>query len=41
MDVSVHESEKYGRLLGTITYEGKDINECLVREGHAIAASRR
>ncbi len=36
--VSIEGTDKYGRLLGTVTYEGGDIGEWLVREGHAIAA---
>ena len=36
--VSVEDTDKFGRLLGTVTYEGRDIGEWLVREGHAIAA---
>ena len=36
--VSVESVDKFGRLLGTVTYEGGDIGEWLVREGHAIAA---
>ena len=36
--VSVESVDKFGRLLGTVTYEGRDIGEWLVREGHAIAA---
>ena len=36
--VSVEGTDKYGRLLGTVTCNGRDIGEWLVREGHAIAA---
>ena len=36
--VSVEGTDRFGRLLGTVTYEGGDIGEWLVREGHAIAA---
>jgi len=36
--VSVEDTDKFGRLLGTVTHEGRDIGEWLVREGHAIAA---
>ena len=36
--VSVEDVDKFGRLLSTVTYKGKDIGEWLVREGHAIAA---
>ena len=36
--VSVEGVDKFGRLLGTVTYKGRDIGEWLVREGHAIAA---
>ena len=36
--VSVETVDKFGRLLGTVTYKGTDIGEWLVREGHAIAA---
>ena len=36
--VSVESTDKFGRLLGTVTYNGRDIGEWLVREGHAIAA---
>ena len=36
--VSVESVDKFGRLLGTVTYNGRDIGEWLVREGHAIAA---
>ena len=36
--VSVEGTDKFGRLLGTVTYKGTDTGEWLVREGHAIAA---
>ena len=36
--VSVEGTDKFGRLVGNVTYEGRDIGEWLVREGHAIAA---
>ena len=36
--VSVEGTDRFGRLLGTVTYKGRDIGEWLVREGHAIAA---
>ncbi|MCY4319521.1 MAG: thermonuclease family protein, partial [Alphaproteobacteria bacterium] len=36
--VSVESADKFGRLVGTVTYRDKDIGEWLVREGHAIAA---
>ena len=36
--VFVEGMDKYGRLLGTVTCNGRDIGEWLVREGHAIAA---
>ena len=36
--VSVEGTDRFGRVLGTVTYEGGDIGEWLVREGHAIAA---
>ncbi len=35
--VSVWGYDRYDRVLGIVTYNGKDINEWLVREGHAIA----
>ena len=38
VSVSVEGTDKFGRLLGSVTYEGRDIGEWLVREGHAIAA---
>ena len=36
--VSVEGTDKFGRLLGSVTCKGRDIGEWLVREGHAIAA---
>ena len=36
--VSIEGTDRFGRLLGTVTYRGRDIGEWLVREGHAIAA---
>jgi len=36
--VYVHGTDHFGRLLGTVTCNGSDIAEWLVREGHAIAA---
>ena len=36
--VAVEGSDKFGRLLGTVTCNGRDVGEWLVREGHAIAA---
>ena len=36
--VSVEGTDKFGRLLGAVSYKGMDIGEWLVREGHAIAA---
>ena len=36
--VSVEGTDKFGRLLGSVICEGRDIGEWLVREGHAIAA---
>ena len=36
--VSVEGTDRFGRLLGTVTYKGGDIGEWLVWEGHAIAA---
>jgi len=38
VSVSVEGTDRFGRLLGTVTYKGRDIGEWLVREGHAIAA---
>lgn len=36
--VAVEDYDKFGRALGTVTCDGRDIGEWLVREGHAIAA---
>ncbi len=36
--VSIESVDKFGRLLGTVTCNGRDIGEWLVREGHAVAA---
>ena len=36
--VSVEGTDRYGRLLATVTCRGRDVGEWLVREGHAIAA---
>ena len=36
--VAIEEYDKYGRAVGTVTSDGRDIGEWLVREGHAIAA---
>ena len=36
--VAVEGKDKFGRTLGTVTCDGRDIGEWLVREGHAIAA---
>ncbi len=36
--VAVEGKDKFGRLLGTVTCNGRDVGEWLVREGHAIAA---
>ncbi|MDE0058994.1 MAG: thermonuclease family protein [Defluviicoccus sp.] len=36
--VSVEGVDRFGRLLGNVTCQGRDIGEWLVREGHAIAA---
>ena len=36
--VSVERVDKFGRLVGTVTCNGRDIGEWLVREGHTIAA---
>ena len=38
VQVSVERTDRFGRLVGTVTREGRDIGEWLVREGHAIAA---
>ena len=36
--VAVEGTDRFGRLLGTVTHKGSDVGEWLVREGHAIAA---
>ena len=36
--VAIEGEDKFGRLLGTVTCNGGDVGEWLVREGHAIAA---
>ena len=36
--IAVEGEDKFGRLVGTVTCNGEDIGEWLVREGHAIAA---
>ena len=36
--VSVETVDKFGRLVRTVTCNGRDIGEWLVQEGHAIAA---
>ena len=36
--VKIEDYDKYGRAVGTVTRNGKDVGEWLVREGHAIAA---
>ena len=38
VQVTVEDYDKFGRAVGTVTCNGKDIGEWLVREGHAIAA---
>lgn len=38
VDVFVEGTDRFGRLLGTVTHNGRDVGEWLVREGHAIAA---
>ena len=38
VEVQVEGTDKYGRVLGTVLYEDKDVGEWLVREGYAIAA---
>ena len=38
VDVAVVKFDKYGRAVGGVTCDGKDIGEWLVRNGHAIAA---
>ena len=30
--------DRYGRAVGTVTQDGRDIGEWLVRHGHAVAA---
>ena len=36
--VDVEAWDRYGRALGTVTQDGRDIGEWLVRHGHAVAA---
>ena len=36
--VDVEAWDRYGRALGTVTQDGRDIGEWLVRQGHAVAA---
>ena len=36
--VQVEDYDKFGRAVGVVTCNGKDVGEWLVREGHAIAA---
>lgn len=36
--VAIEDYDRFGRALGTVTCDGRDIGEWLVREGHAIAA---
>ena len=36
--VLLEDKDKFGRLIGTVICEGRDIGEWLVKEGHAIAA---
>ena len=38
VQVTVEDYDKFGRAVGTVSRNGKDIGEWLVREGHAIAA---
>ena len=38
VQVTVKGYDKHGRVLGTVTCDGKDVGEWLVRNGHAIAA---
>ena len=38
VQVQVEGTDKYGRVLGTVLYEDKDVGEWLVRKGYAIAA---
>ena len=35
--VTVEGFDRYGRVLGTVSYRGRDVGEWLVRSGHAIA----
>lgn len=36
--VTIEGIDRHGRLLGTVTYQGKDVGQWLVLNGHAIAA---
>lgn len=36
--VAVESWDRYGRAVGTVTQDGRDIGEWLVRQGHAVAA---
>ena len=38
VEVTVEDYDKFGRAVGIVTCNGKDVGEWLVREGHAIAA---
>ena len=38
VEVAVEGTDRFGRVLGTVTCEGKDVGAWLVRNGHAIAA---
>ena len=38
ISVAVEGVDRYGRLLGSVTCQGRDIGEWLVAQGHAIAA---
>lgn len=38
VEVTVEGSDQYGRVLGRVTCDGKDVGAWLVRNGHAIAA---
>lgn len=38
VEVMVHGEDKFGRKIGTVFYEGKNINQFMVREGWAISA---
>ena len=38
VSVAAESVDKFGRIVGTVTCEGRDIGEWMVREGHAIAA---